>query len=82
MLCLKLDESALREFGTSDAHGIALIEPQCLHHPVGKVYDAFLGDELKDAGVSRCSRVLRVPKLEHPWGFKIKRSQVSEGGWR
>jgi hypothetical protein len=81
MLCLKLDESAFRELGTSDAHRIALIEPQRLHHPVGEVNDAFIGDELKDTGVSRCSRVLRVPKLEHPWGFKIKRSEVSESRW-
>jgi len=46
------------------------------------VNNAFLGDELKDTGVGRGSRVLRVPKLEHPWGFKIKGSEVSEGRWR
>ena len=82
MLCLKLDEPAFRELGTIDAHGITLIEPQCLHHPVREVNNAFLGDELKDTGVSRCSRVLWVPKLEHPWGFKVKRSEVSESRWR
>jgi hypothetical protein len=81
MLCLKLDEPAFRELGTSDAHRIALIEPQRPHHPVREVNDAFLGDELKDTGVSRRSRVLRVPKLEHPWGFKIERSEVSESRW-
>lgn len=44
--------------------------------------DALLGDELKDTGVSGGSRVLGVPKLEHPWGFKIKRSEVSKSGCR
>ena len=48
MPCLKLDKPAFRELGTSDAHEIALIEPQCLHHPIREVNDAFLGDELKE----------------------------------
>ena len=44
--------------------------------------DALLSDELEDTGVSGGGRVLRVPKLEHPWGFKIKRSEISKSGWR
>jgi hypothetical protein len=44
--------------------------------------DALLSDELKDTCVSGGSRVLGVPKFEHPWGFKIKRSEISKSGWR
>jgi hypothetical protein len=72
MLCLKLDESAFRELCTGDAHGVALNYSECLHYPVGEVNDAFLSDGLKDTGVSRCRRVLRIPKLKHPRGFEIR----------
>jgi hypothetical protein len=46
------------------------------------VDDSLLGDEFENTSMSRGSRVLRVPKLEHPRGFKIKRSEMSESGWR
>jgi len=42
---------------------------------------SFLGDELEDASMSRGSWVLRVPKLKHPRGFKVKGSKMSESGW-
>jgi hypothetical protein len=44
--------------------------------------DPLLGDELEHTSMSRGSRVLRVPKLEHPRGFKVKRGKMSESGWR
>jgi len=45
------------------------------------VNDPFLGDELEDASMSRGRSVLRVPKLKHPWGFKVKGSKMGESGW-
>ena len=72
MLCLKLNKPAFGKLCTSDAHGITLIQTQCLHHPIWEVNNPLLGDELENASMSGGSRVLRVPKLKHPRGFKIK----------
>jgi hypothetical protein len=44
--------------------------------------DPLLSDKLEHTGMSRGSRILRVPKLKHPRGFKVKRSEMSESGWR
>jgi hypothetical protein len=46
------------------------------------VNNPLLGDELEDASMGGGSRVLRVPKFEHPRRFKVKRSEMSESGWR
>jgi hypothetical protein len=66
-LRLQLHELALGEFRTGNSDRVTFLEPESLHHPVWKMYDAFFCDELQNTCVRGRCRIRRITKLEHPW---------------